>query len=232
MSITGRLPHLDSRKLIELDQFLRQHNALPLVTLHGFFTAIISGPVHILPHEWLGAAGIFEIEFASEEQEHFIVQNLMAFYTTIYQQLAQQTYKPLVTLDKLDTLTDTQTLHQATAQWATGYMLGVNFVPDAWFETLTEDDHNLLDSLVFPIMALALTDEALREKDKYLAPNLIRQQVIQRLPELINAIYAFWSVQADQEDDVDEKTLLMPKIGRNDPCPCGSGKKYKKCCLS
>ena len=23
----------------------------------------------------------------------------------------------------------------------------------------------------------------------------------------------------------------MPKIGRNDPCPCGSGKKYKHCCL-
>lgn len=23
----------------------------------------------------------------------------------------------------------------------------------------------------------------------------------------------------------------MPKIGRNDPCPCGSGKKYKKCCM-
>jgi len=23
----------------------------------------------------------------------------------------------------------------------------------------------------------------------------------------------------------------MSKIGRNDPCPCGSGKKYKKCCI-
>lgn len=23
----------------------------------------------------------------------------------------------------------------------------------------------------------------------------------------------------------------MPKVGRNQPCPCGSGKKYKKCCL-
>jgi hypothetical protein len=23
----------------------------------------------------------------------------------------------------------------------------------------------------------------------------------------------------------------MPKIGRNDPCPCGSGQKYKRCCL-
>ena len=25
-------------------------------------------------------------------------------------------------------------------------------------------------------------------------------------------------------------TRDAPKIGRNDPCPCGSGKKYKKCC--
>jgi preprotein translocase subunit SecA len=22
----------------------------------------------------------------------------------------------------------------------------------------------------------------------------------------------------------------VPKVGRNDPCPCGSGKKYKNCC--
>ena len=24
---------------------------------------------------------------------------------------------------------------------------------------------------------------------------------------------------------------VLPKIGRNDPCPCGSGEKYKKCCF-
>ena len=24
--------------------------------------------------------------------------------------------------------------------------------------------------------------------------------------------------------------LAPPKVGRNDPCPCGSGRKYKKCC--
>ncbi len=27
------------------------------------------------------------------------------------------------------------------------------------------------------------------------------------------------------------KDYLKNKIGRNDPCICGSGKKYKKCCL-
>lgn len=29
-----------------------------------------------------------------------------------------------------------------------------------------------------------------------------------------------------------EAKYQMKKIGRNDPCPCGSGKKYKKCCLN
>ena len=43
----------------------------------------------------------------------------------------------------------------------------------------------------------------------------------------------------DWEDDSDaemDDTIVIPpdspvrKVGRNDPCPCGSGKKYKKCC--
>ena len=60
----------------------------------------------------------------------------------------------------------------------------------------------------------------------------------------------FWA-SADEEDDLDEEVdfldrngsstnvqrPLLPrrelaKIGRNDPCPCGSGKKYKFCCLT
>jgi hypothetical protein len=37
----------------------------------------------------------------------------------------------------------------------------------------------------------------------------------------------------DDYDDTEEITTFRresPKVGRNDPCPCGSGKKYKKCC--
>jgi len=32
-------------------------------------------------------------------------------------------------------------------------------------------------------------------------------------------------------DDATPRTVRRdePKVGRNDPCPCGSGKKYKKC---
>lgn len=33
--------------------------------------------------------------------------------------------------------------------------------------------------------------------------------------------------------DVERSPIVSPdpKVGRNDPCPCGSGKKYKKCCM-
>ena len=31
-------------------------------------------------------------------------------------------------------------------------------------------------------------------------------------------------------DDMEPYVRTQPKVGRNDPCPCGSGKKYKKCC--
>ena len=32
------------------------------------------------------------------------------------------------------------------------------------------------------------------------------------------------------DDNFEQRILSEPKIGRNDPCFCGSGKKYKKCC--
>ncbi|GAG08774.1 unnamed protein product, partial [marine sediment metagenome] len=38
------------------------------------------------------------------------------------------------------------------------------------------------------------------------------------------------SVGAERREGPREPIRKMAKIGRNDPCPCGSGKKYKKCC--
>ncbi len=38
--------------------------------------------------------------------------------------------------------------------------------------------------------------------------------------------------QGWDEDDsqAPQPVRSAPKLGRNEPCPCGSGKKYKKCC--
>lgn len=39
-----------------------------------------------------------------------------------------------------------------------------------------------------------------------------------------------WRYLDGKVDSRDADTRNMPRVGRNDPCPCGSGKKYKKCC--
>ena len=36
--------------------------------------------------------------------------------------------------------------------------------------------------------------------------------------------------KADEEKKKETTVVKSNKVGRNDPCPCGSGKKYKKCC--
>ena len=38
-------------------------------------------------------------------------------------------------------------------------------------------------------------------------------------------------IEEENKDESSVKSDRMVKIGRNDPCPCGSGKKYKRCCM-
>ena len=46
------------------------------------------------------------------------------------------------------------------------------------------------------------------------------------LPVIVQALYNFWRAKRGGMTVQREE----PKSGRNDPCPCGSGKKYKQCC--
>ena len=41
-----------------------------------------------------------------------------------------------------------------------------------------------------------------------------------------------WYFNDADYPQVEQYVRESPKTGRNDPCPCGSGKKYKKCCLA
>ncbi|RVR73132.1 aromatic amino acid transport family protein, partial [Citrobacter freundii] len=43
-------------------------------------------------------------------------------------------------------------------------------------------------------------------------------------------LHAYWMAHP-QETPVKVPVKVDAKVGRNDPCPCGSGKKYKQCCL-
>ena len=69
-----------------------------------------------------------------------------------------------------------------------------------------------------------------------LEPDVLRTALENEIPDLydtllkrhikLKSIYAF----SKKKLSVTNQPLLTPKVGRNDLCPCGSGKKFKKCC--
>ena len=53
----------------------------------------------------------------------------------------------------------------------------------------------------------------------------------ERIAPAARAIHAYWLTRrSPADDDLGTYVRPQPKVGRNDPCPCGSGRKFKKCC--
>jgi SWIM/SEC-C metal-binding protein len=77
-------------------------------------------------------------------------------------------------------------------------------------------------------------------------PAILRVQTERRAKEVAaicgsNGIHFLIGLEPDKPEDVSDMdralrapkpAVASPKVGRNDPCPCGSGKKFKKCCAA
>jgi len=77
-------------------------------------------------------------------------------------------------------------------------------------------------------------------------PAIVRVQTPERADEMTAIAREHdWDcivgIEPDNDEDITDLLKLLhperfsiraqPTAGRNDPCPCGSGRKYKKCCL-
>ena len=48
----------------------------------------------------------------------------------------------------------------------------------------------------------------------------------------VHGLYSYWRERPVDPRPTEELLVRRVKIGRNEPCPCGSGKKYKRCCAA
>ncbi len=110
--------------------------------------------------------------------------------------------------------------------WTEGFMEAVELRADAWEAMFEDEDAKLLFA---PIMAhlhdkdgKPLIDGGPEEMMK------IREDCAQTLPFAIKGIYEFWKARRQPANPA--RGPAGKKVGRNEPCPCGSGRKYKRCC--
>jgi len=188
-------------------------STMKLEELDGFLTALVVGPEPIMPSEYIpqiwgtpdGEGPIFE----GEEQLDYFMTLLMRHRNAIGRSLAElQFHLPLI-----EKSGDSATEGMA---WARGFTRGVVMRPAAW-EAILQDDKGLAF-----IDCITLLDRN-APKSPPQAPSLPRAQVLEGLPIAILGLYQF---SHEQHAGLGRRR----KVGRNEPCPCGSGRKYKRCC--
>ena len=89
------------------------------------------------------------------------------------------------------------------------------------YELFQEMKERIEDSIVKKVFSL----EPVSSSDM-----AARRRAPQATPQSTRFSAPFKSAQP--QDRSKTVTRQGEKVGRNDPCPCGSGKKYKKCCLA
>ena len=123
---------------------------------------------------------------------------------------------------------DARALMQGGALWAEGFLSAVSVFPDIWAEPADAEARALLAELLGDIEALLkpTPDDApvppVAEGEEPISP---REAAIDRALFAAQDLRVFWLDHAPKPPT----RRVEPQPGRNDPCPCGSGRKFKKC---
>ncbi len=114
--------------------------------------------------------------------------------------------------------------------WALGFMFAVENWPEEWEAPRDKDAARWLDESLDSIVALTEDDMDPPDVCMYSedgAPSTSNARV-EAFGQAIWAVYDLRQIWKSMGPRV-ETLRKAPEPGRNDPCPCGSGKKYKKC---
>lgn len=207
-------------RVARLEAALVKHDGIVIAELDGFLTALWLLPKEAPADQWMpflfswrkdDGAGP-DLELAKLIAEH---------YNSVGFELRSGTYQPIYMAP--DDEADDTIIWEP---WIEGFGGAIGLFPDA-FEPLVaaEDDAGEMFRMLIALAGVAMKDpdmtadmgEETVAELAAAAPDLI--------PECVHTLY---------ETKLETSGALQPRsastVGRNDPCPCGSGKKYKKCC--
>ena len=168
------------------------------------------------------------------EQAEEIIGAVMGHYNRVARELVEdpEAYAPVLEIDP----NSDEVLWEP---WVDGFERAMRLRADAWEEIVQSDDEDAAASVNL-ILAMNefyhgrsdLTEEAIDELDRK-APSLI--------PDCVCNLNV-WTKSREFEGGgtggsvhgvpfgTDDPPAYGRKVGRNEPCPCGSGRKYKRCC--
>ncbi|MBL8300326.1 MAG: UPF0149 family protein [Rhodanobacteraceae bacterium] len=211
-----------------LDERAVERDGMSFEMLDGYLTSVLSGPETIMPSEWLPQVwtgeeaderdgGIFD----NDGEAQRVLDLLMRHYNRIAGVLAQggADFEPWIGEFEIE---DGQ-FAAFGQEWALGYLRGIGLREASWDSLL--DDPDWADDLEAVELLARGPDDP--ETGAEVATQEQRDALIDNMVTFALDAHDYWL-----ELRLKPATLrrAAPKVGRNDPCTCGSGKKYKQCC--
>jgi uncharacterized protein len=213
-------------------------NCMTIEAVDGMFACLICSPEVVMPSQWMPVVWDGEgPEYESMEEANEIIGLLMRMWDEVARTINNGTYGPMVTVLKCSDGVDCS----FAADWALGFIDGMKFQEHYWLGT--EDDD--LKELLLPIVVLAR--EGYEGSEDGLLDDEVREDLINSLSGTVCDLKNYWLEKVPPGTLYQRGLGVAPgaspasgpapvtrtsEPGRNDLCPCGSGKKYKKCCGS
>ncbi len=198
---------------------------MPAAFIEGALLAANLSPAPLDPDVWLPLLVTGGVEEDHVEPiSHAQKQAIMLRFEQQYAALMKHTYampEPL----SLDAERNDD--HKAFAE---GFLAVWPHIEPAWREvTVSDGSRRMLSALMTTMLFLHDEQGTLAQMEEAGLSSLPSpEKYYQQLPLMINEV----ALAADEVQQGSGARAVNPykSVGRNDPCPCGSGKKFKKCC--
>lgn len=201
-----------------LERYGSDDSILDISELDGFFAALACAPITIMPSTWMpaiwGGEHLAPV-WASEQELTEFSQSIMLHYNGVMSDFQGHEYEPLF----LDGAHPSSKLLNVD-EWCEGFLKGLKL-----WGAIKPQDMKQLEICLYPIRHFCTDDgfEALES----MSNNEIYQLQSSIQPK-VRALYQHFYKPVKRANT----TFIhaTSKVRRNEPCPCGSGRKYKKCC--
>jgi uncharacterized protein len=224
------LTDAELNRLADLLERCGGKNAMNIEMLDGFLAALICSPESVLPSEYLpeiwGDNDSDGLAFESKSDLQELLSLIMRQWNAAGHILQSgEAFLPVL-------LDDENGVAHAN-DWATGFIRGMGMRRGGWSILMDDEEHG---GALVPILALAHELDPDPEMRPYKEPMsaVMREKLIAGIAVGVPAIYRYFAEDRKSEARrlASAKTFQreIPKVGRNEPCPCGSGKKFKHCC--
>ncbi|MCB1829147.1 MAG: UPF0149 family protein [Gammaproteobacteria bacterium] len=202
----------------DLGRYGNDDSLLDAAELDGFIAVITCSPEMIPPSRWMPAiwgGDRQSPDWADINEARAFTQIVTVFYNQVTATLQNDEFEALFHEREVAGRT-----YYIVDDWCEGFLRGVHL-----WNPLSPSDSEVLEKCLSPIRLFtthhengaleAMTDDEVADKQAKIEPSVRR-------------LYGYFREQLKPMNPV---IRGVPKVGRNDSCPCGSGKKYKRCCL-